>query len=89
MAGFTRVRIANALAATTAFLWTLCAVFVWLLPSLSLTIVEWWMHGMSLEVMGEWNLTVTNFVLGGLTLTVSAWLGGWVFGWVWKKMGKS
>ena len=87
MAGITQVKVANALAVTTAFLWVLCTAFVWLLPSLSLTIVEWWMHGMSLEVMGEWNLTATNFVLGGLTLTVSAWVSGWVFGWVWRKMG--
>lgn len=80
MASITEMKVANALAVTTALLWVVCTAFVWLLPGFSLTIVEWWMHGMSLEVMGEWNLTVVNFVLGGLTLTGSAWVSGWVFG---------
>lgn len=83
-----KVTLANALALATAKLWVLCTLFVWLFPNFSITIIEWWMHGMSMQVMGDFNLTLNNFFLGGITLTVSVWITGYVFGWSWEKVSK-
>ncbi len=80
--------LANAFALSTAILWALCSLIVWLLPDLSLTATEWWMHGMDLSVLGSWNLTLENFLLGGIILTGSLWVTGYIFGWCWEVLSK-
>jgi len=37
--------------------------------------------------MGDWNLTLNSFLLGGITAVVSAWVTGWVLGWSWQTVG--
>lgn len=83
-----KVIIANSLALTTAVLWVLCTIIVAVLPDFSLAVTEWWMHGLDVSVMGTWSLNVANFVLGGFTLVISAWVSGYVFGWVWEALSK-
>jgi hypothetical protein len=80
--------LANAFALTTAVLWVVCSAIVWVLPAFSLTVTRWWMHGLDISVMGNWNLTFTNFIVGGVTIVVSTWVTGWLFGWSWEKAGK-
>lgn len=80
--------IANAFALTTAVAWVICSVVVYLFPDPSLLITRWWMHGMQVEVMGTWNLTLGNFVWGGLTITAAAWLVGYIYGWTWEKLSR-
>jgi hypothetical protein len=80
--------LANAFALATVVLWVICSAIVYLLPDFTLLITELWMHGMDMEVMGTWNLTFTNFIWGGLTLTVSAWITGYIFGWSWERVSK-
>lgn len=81
------IKLANAFALAMVILWTLCSVFVWLLPDFSLQITSWWMHGMDLSAMGSWHLTVSNFLLGGVTAVIASWVSGWVLGWSWQKVG--
>ena len=81
--------LANAFGLATVILWAACAASVWLFPNLSLTVTKWWMHGLDMQVLGSWNLTLSNFLLGGLTMAGSAWVVGWVFGWSWEKMSES
>ena len=81
------MKLANAFALAMAVLWVLCSAVIWLLPSFSWTVTGWWMHGMDLSAMGSWNLTVGNFLLGGITAAVSAWVTGWVLGWSWQTVG--
>ncbi len=76
--------LANAFALVTVVLWTLCSAIVWLLPNFSMTVFKWWMHGMNMSGLGNWNLTLGNFVGGGVTAIISAWVSGWVFGWAWE-----
>lgn len=84
------IKLANVFALAMAILWTLCSVFVWLLPDFSLQITSWWMHGMDLSAIGSWHLTVSNFLLGGITAVITSWVTGWVLGWSWQKVeGKS
>lgn len=76
--------LANSFALATAILWVLCTLLVWLWPDFTWRVTEWWMHGMDLTAMGGWNLTLNNFLLGGLTLVASAWVTGYTFGWSWE-----
>jgi len=78
---YSATKIANAFALTMSILWVLCSAVVWLFPKFSLLVTKWWMHGMNLSVMGSWHLNVGNFLLGGITAVVSAWVTGLVLGW--------
>lgn len=78
--------LANAFALTTAILWTLCVLFVVLLPDFSTIIIKWWLHGMDITALGPWRLDLANFLLGGLALVISAWISGYIFGWAWEKV---
>ncbi|MDZ7587383.1 MAG: DUF5676 family membrane protein [Patescibacteria group bacterium] len=78
--------LANAFALAVAILWILCALFVVLLPDLSMTIVKSWLLGMDLSALGSWSLDLANFLLGGVTLVISAWVSGYVFGWALEKV---
>lgn len=80
--------IANAFALSMAILWVVCSALVYLLPGFTLLVTKWWMHGMDIEVMGVWNLTLSSFVWGGLTLTIGAWIMGYIFGWSWERVSK-
>jgi len=78
--------LANAFGLTTAMLWVLCSLIVVVLPDLYLLVMRWWLHGMDVAVIASRQLTFGNFLLGGITLVVSAWVTGWVFGWSWEKV---
>ena len=80
--------LANAFCLATVSVWVLCSLLVALLPKFSMRVFSWWMHGMDVSVLGNWNLTWSNFLLGGLTLAFSAWVTGWIFGWAWEKASK-
>jgi len=79
-----KMAVANSFALAMAVIWIICSIAVWLLPDLSMAISNWWMHGLDMRVMGVWNLTLANFIMGGLTAIVSAWLAGWILGWSWE-----
>jgi hypothetical protein len=76
-----KLALANAFGLTTAILWVLCSLFVFIFPELSLTVTEWMLHGLDLASLGAFNLTLSNFVLGGVSLVASAWVTGLVLGW--------
>ncbi len=78
------MKLANAFALATAVLWTLCALIVWILPVFTLQASVWMMHGMDLPA---WNLTFSNFLLGGISWVVVAWVTGWILGWSWQQVG--
>lgn len=80
--------LANSVALATAVLWVLCSVVVALFPGLSWTLTNWWTHGLLTGVRASWNLNLPNILLGGVTLTASAWVVGFVFGWSWEKMSQ-
>jgi len=85
---FDKIVLANAFALATVILWVVCSIFVFLLPSLSMEITGWWMHGLDLSSLGSFQLTITNFLIGGITLTIAFWVIGYIFGWSWEKMNK-
>lgn len=79
---------ANALALTTVVVWVVCALFVALLPDLSVTIVKWWSHGLDYTALGVRQVTLGGFILGGVTLTIAGWLFGYLLGWSLEYFGK-
>jgi len=81
------MKVAKAFGLAMAILWVICAGIIWILPDLSWQITEWWMHGMDLSAMGSWNLTLNNFLWGGVAAVISAWVTGWVLAWSWEKVG--
>ena len=83
-----KIVLANSFGLATLVLWVICSAFVWLLPDFSLLVTRWWMHGMDIAVIGSWNLNLSNFFLGGVTLTASFWVVGYVFGWAWERVSK-
>ena len=85
---FNKNRLANAFALATAVLWVLCSAITWVLPDFSMQVTRWWMHGMNISALGNWNLNFSNFLFGGIATTVSAWVSGWVLGWSWEQVSK-
>lgn len=83
-----KITIANASALTTAILWVICSIIVAILPAFSFSVTQWWMHGMTFSSMGQWNLNPSNFVLGGISLIIVAWVSGYTFGWSWETVSK-
>lgn len=85
-----KIVLANAFALTIAIIWVVCSLLIALFPAFTLAVTSWWMHGLALSVMGTWNLTWSNVLLGGITLVVAAWLSAYLFGWCWETIsGKS
>ncbi|AKM79533.1 MAG: hypothetical protein UX85_C0010G0012 [Candidatus Beckwithbacteria bacterium GW2011_GWB1_47_15] len=80
--------LANAFGLATAILWVVCSLMVALLPNFSWEVMRWWMHGMDVDAMGGWNLNLFNFLAGGLTLVITAWVTGYIFGWSWEKVSR-
>ncbi|MBI2009212.1 hypothetical protein HYS84_02240 [Candidatus Saccharibacteria bacterium] len=87
----TKNKLASAFALATAVLWTLCSAFVTIFPDFSYKVTKWWLHGMNIDVLGDFNLGWSNFLWGGLTLVVSFWVIGYVLGWsleIFSRRGK-
>lgn len=85
---FSRKMLANTFALSTAILWVACSIIVWLFPKFSLLITKWWVHGMEIDRFGGYQISLTNVLLGGVTLVISAWATGYVFGWVFEYLNK-
>ena len=78
------IKLANTFALAAVVLWVLCSTIVWLFPKFSWQVTSWWLHGVDISILGSWNLTFGNFLLGGITMIGSAWFIGWVLGWSWQ-----
>lgn len=70
---------ASASALTVAVLYIVCRVFVGLFPVFSYSVMQAWFHGLSLQTVGRFDLSLASFVLGMVTAAVVAWLTGWCF----------
>ncbi len=70
---------ANAAGLTTAVVYVVCRVLVGLFPDWFFSMAQSWFHGIELQKLGTWNLTLENFIFGVVTATITAWLIGWCF----------
>ena len=69
----------NTLAVTTLIIFVLCRLLVGLFPDIFFTIAESWFHGIALSKLDTWNLTVSSFILGIVSSTITAWVLGYIF----------
>lgn len=79
---------ANALAVTSAILYVFCRIAVSLFPDLSMSIAKSWFHGLEISQVTGWSLTFSSFVLGLVSLTIAAWLTGYLFAKVYNYFSK-
>lgn len=87
---FNTKALALAAAATTGLAYVICAVFVALFPALSVKILGAMLHLLNLEqLLGEANVTLGGFLVGLLPLVLYAYLGAWLFGWVYNRVAKA
>ena len=71
--------IANAAAATIGTLYIACAVSIALFPDLAMTIARSWFHGIRLEEISGWNVSLGSLVLGFTSATIGGWILGFIF----------
>lgn len=71
--------IPNTLAVTTAIIYVLCRILVGLFPDASFAVAQSWFHGIELSKLGAWNLTLSAFILGIISSTITAWVVGFIF----------
>lgn len=69
----------NALAVTTAIIYVLCRLLVGLFPDISFTIAQSWFHDIALSRQDVLSLTLSSFILGIVSSTVTAWIIGYIF----------
>lgn len=75
---------ANALAVTSAIVYVVCRVLVGLAPDLMFNVGQSWFHGIELQRLGSWTLTTENFILGVISITVTGWLAGYLYAFVYN-----
>lgn len=81
--------IPNTLAVTTLIVYVLCRLLVGLFPDTFFTIAESWLHGIALSKLDIWSLTMSSFILGMISSTVTAWVFGFIFIQVYNYFKKS
>lgn len=70
--------IPNALAITTAIVFVLCATLVGLFPDILFSIAQSWFHGIEFS-KAVLNITISSFILGLISSTITAWIIGYIF----------
>lgn len=75
---------------TSGFFYTICAVFVALLPSFSGQLLGWLMHIMNLEVLQiGMRVTFGSFIAGLGQVLLYMYIIAWLFAWLFNRSIKS
>jgi len=82
------IKLANTFGLSMVVLWVICAVFIVVLPGLSMLATKLLLHGLDLSMLGNWNLTWFNGIVGGVIAVVTSWFVGFVVGWSWELLDK-
>lgn len=73
------VPTANAMAVTAAALFVVCRAAFAVVPDLAMQVARSWFHSVDISQVSAWSLTTESFILGLVTITVGAWLVGFLF----------
>lgn len=76
--------LANALAFTTIIVYILCRVGVGLFPEAFFNIAQSWFHGIEFSKLAPESLTLSSFILGLISATITAWVIGYLFARIYK-----
>ena len=80
------IKVANSLAVTTAVVYLVCIVAVWLAPGITTTIGNYLLHGVDVSrLVGArtFSYSLTSLIIG----TIAGWLTGALFATVYNKLG--
>ena len=80
------IKVANSLAVTTAVVYLVCIVAVWLAPEITTTIGNYLLHGVDVSRLVEartFSYSLTSLIIG----TIAGWLTGALFATVYNKLG--
>lgn len=78
------VKVANSLAITTAVVYIICIVAVWVAPEITTTIGNYLLHGVDISRLvaaRTFVYSLTSLILG----TIAGWLTGALFAFVYNK----
>ena len=80
------IKVANSLAVTTAVVYLVCIVAVWLAPEITTTIGNYLLHGVDVSRLVEartFSYSLISLIIG----TIVGWLTGALFATVYNKLG--
>jgi hypothetical protein len=78
-------KLALSFGGATAILWTLCSLFVALVPGAMMSMTG---HMLHTDVSGfAWIMTGTGFLVGLICWTAWAMAAGWLIGWLYSLLG--
>lgn len=80
--------IPNTLAVTTLIVYVLCRLMVGLFPDNSIIIAQSWFHGIAFSKLDSSSLTMNSFILGIVSSTITAWIIGYIFVYVYHYFQK-
>ncbi|OGI64897.1 hypothetical protein A3H53_03805 [Candidatus Nomurabacteria bacterium RIFCSPLOWO2_02_FULL_40_10] len=84
------IKLANAVAITTAILYIVCTLFVVVAPELSMTILAGGMHlPDATTALGESSVTLGGFLLGLVPLVIYAYVGAYLAAALYNRSVKS
>ncbi len=78
------VRVANSLAVTTAIIYLICIIAVWIAPGFIMTIGNYLLHGVDINrlvVARTFSFSLISLIIG----TIAGWLTGALFAVVYNK----
>lgn len=85
MAKLEIVKVANALAITTAVFYLVCIIAVWVAPGITTTVGSYLLHGVDISrfvVAGTINFSSISLIIG----TIAGWITGALFAYVYNKV---
>ena len=79
-----------ALTVTMGIAYLACAVFVWIFPNLSLTLLGWVAHLVNVDKFaGDVQITLGGVILGLIQISVYAYLASWLFASLYNRFTKN
>lgn len=70
---------ANAAVVTALVLYVVCAIAIGLSPEFSMMVAQSWFHGLVLSKIAGLTMTPTSLVIGAVSISIYAWVLGFVF----------
>lgn len=84
-------KVALSAGLTGAIMYIFCAIFVWILPDLSLKLIGWLAHLVNLQekLSGNVTLTIGGVATGLIEVFIYLYVVGWIFAGVYNRLNKS
>jgi hypothetical protein len=86
---FKVIPFANSVATLTAGIYVVCALLSYVAPDFIFNIGQSWVHSLNIETLRSTaTLSLGSVVWGLLSITVLAWVLGYIFAWIYNRWAK-